>query len=761
MKCRMRIDIKGIVQGVGFRPFIYNLARRYNLSGYVLNNTTGVSIEVEGDRAAIKVFMESIRTQSPPQAEIFEIKNHRVEPLGYQDFTIRDSEEQDEKFVPISPELATCNDCLKELFDSSDRRHRYPFINCTNCGPRFTIVKDIPYDRKFTTMSVFPMCEKCHSEYEDPTDRRFHAQPNACPVCGPKLSLLNNEGVAISVTDVVTEVCRLLKEGNIIAIKGLGGYHLACDALNEDAVTRLRARKFREYKPFAIMVKDIETAERICYLNKEEESLLKGVRRPILLLGKRPDCPVAEDVAPNQRYHGVILPYTPLHHLLMRESGLVLVMTSGNISSEPIVFEDEDARERLKGIADYFVVHDREIYIRTDDSVSRIWHGKEMVLRRSRGYAPHPLLMQNPFGEQILACGAELKNTFCLTRGNYVFMSHHIGDLENLETLSSFENGIEHFKRIFNIEPTFVAYDLHPEYLSTKYALSLIDIPKLGVQHHHAHIVSCMGDNGIDEEVIGVSFDGTGYGTDGKIWGGEFLVCDYSRFERVAHFGYVPLPGGEKAIKEPWRMAASFLYRMYEDDMMGLEIDFVKGLDRDKFKILKKMIDKKINSPLTSSVGRLFDAVSALLGVRKEVYYEGQAAIELEMKANPEEAGMYQFSLKEYESKTEIVMEPVIKGIVSDIAGGTGVDIISARFHNTMSHIVLNVCLRIREIRGINCVVLSGGVFQNALLLDKTFALLNASGFRIYTHHRVPPNDGGIALGQAIIADKWIKIGRV
>jgi hydrogenase maturation protein HypF len=761
MKCRMQINIKGIVQGVGFRPFIYNLARKYNLLGYVLNNTTGVFIEVEGDRSAIKEFMNSVRTQPPPQAEIFEMQSQHVEPLGYQDFTIRESEEQEEKFVPISPELATCEDCLNELFDPFDRRYRYPFINCTNCGPRFTIVKDIPYDRKFTTMSVFPMCERCHSEYEDPADRRFHAQPNACPVCGPKLSLLNNEGAAISVTDVITEVCKLLKEGEVVAIKGLGGYHLACDALNEDAVTRLRSRKFREYKPFAIMVKDIETAKQICYVDREEWNLLKGVKRPIVLLRKRPDCPVAEDVAPNQRYHGVMLPYTPLHHLLMRESGLILVMTSGNISSEPIVFKDEDARERLKGIADYFVVHNREIYIRTDDSVSRIWHGKEIILRRSRGYAPHPVLMQNPFVEQILACGAELKNTFCLTKGNYAFMSHHIGDLENLETLSSFENGIEHFKRIFNIEPTFVAYDLHPEYLSTKYALSLRDIPKLGVQHHHAHIVSCMGDNGIDGEVIGVSFDGTGYGTDGKIWGGEFLLCDFGTFERVAHFEYVPLPGGEKAIKEPWRMAASSLYRIYGDDMMGLEIDFVKGLDKDKLQILKRMIDKKINSPLTSSAGRLFDAVSALLGVRKEVYYEGQAAIELEMKASPEENGIYQFNQREYGNKTEIGVESLIKGIVSDLAGRMGADIISARFHNSVAHIVLNVCLRIRELRSIDRVVLSGGVFQNALLLERTFALLNANNFDVYTHHRVPPNDGGIALGQAIIANEWIKRGKI
>ena len=424
--------------------------------------------------------------------------------------------------------MATCKDCLKELFDPSDHRYRYPFINCTHCGPRFTIVKDIPYDRKFTTMAPFIMCETCQREYDDPGDRRFHAQPNACPKCGPKLTLLDDKGRKINVPDVISEVCRFLKDGKIIAIKGLGGYHLACDAMNKDAVSALRSRKFREHKPFAIMVKDVETAKTLCYVNDEEEKLLNSTIRPIMLLKKRPDCPVAESVAPCQEYHGIMLPYTPLHHLLMVESGLVLVMTSGNISSEPIVYHDDEAFERLSRIPDYFLVHDREIHIRTDDSVSRVWHGKEVIVRRSRGYCPYPLLLPFQFEGQILACGAELKNTFCLTRGNYAFMSHHIGDLENLETLTSFEQGIEHFKRIFNIEPAYIAYDLHPDYLSTKYALSVNGVPKIGIQHHHAHIASCMCDNGVNEEVIGISFDGTGYGTDEKIWGGEFLVCDYT-----------------------------------------------------------------------------------------------------------------------------------------------------------------------------------------------------------------------------------------
>jgi len=760
MKSRMEINIKGIVQGVGFRPFVYNLAKEYNLLGYVLNDTTGVSIEVEGEKSAVSEFTEKVRNEPPPLAVIFDMQSQPADPLGYEDFVIRESEGQKEKFVPISPEIATCEDCLEEILNPSDRRYRYPFTNCTNCGPRFTIVKDIPYDRKFTTMAPFIMCEKCQREYDDPEDRRFHAQPNGCPVCGPELCLLTDNGVEIEVDDVLTEVCELIKDGKIVAIKGLGGYHLACDALNESAVSRLRSRKYREYKPFAIMVKDVETAKQICHVSEEEEQILQGRLRPIMLLNKRPECPVAEDVAPGQKYHGLMLPYTPLHHLLIADSGLILVMTSGNISSEPIVYHDDEAQKRLKAIADFHLVHNREIYIRTDDSVTRVWQGEEVVLRRSRGYAPFPTLMSFPFEEQILACGPELKNTFCLTRGNFAFMSHHIGDLENLETLTSFEEGIEHFKRIFNIEPTVVAYDLHPEYLATKYALALGDIRKIGVQHHHAHIVSCMGDNDIQGEIIGVSLDGTGYGTDGKIWGGEFLVCDYGEFKRVAHLEYTPLPGGEQAIKEPWRMAASFLYKIYGDNMHDLDIDFVRSLDGIKWPAVKQMIDKGINSPMTSSMGRLFDAVSALIGVRKEVYYEGQAAIELEMAAGGDERS-YSFEFQDNGDLNVILLEPSIRGVVSDLTAGVGAEVISARFHNTVAEMILTVCLKIQKSAGMKRVALSGGVFQNSLLLEKTFSFLEQAGFEVYTQHRVPSNDGGIALGQAIIANELIKRGKV
>jgi hydrogenase maturation protein HypF len=758
MNVSMKIDIKGIVQGVGFRPFVFNLARQSHLLGYVRNSGSGVSIEVEGDKSRIEEFIFKINTESPPLAIIFELKSHNIKPVGYNDFIIRESEDQDEKFVPISPEIATCSDCLSELYDPTDPRYRYPFINCTNCGPRFTIVKDIPYDRKYTTMEPFKMCGLCQGEYNDPKDRRFHAQPNACPACGPSLALLNDKLEKIEIPDVISEMCRLLRDGKIIAIKGLGGYHLACDALKPEAVLRLRSRKYREYKPFAIMVRDIETAKRLCYVNKDEERLLKTTIRPVVLLRKRPDCPVAEDVAPYQKYHGIMLPYTPLHHLIINESELVLVMTSGNVSSEPIVYQDEKAFERLRNIADFYCIHNREIHIRTDDSVSRIWRGSETTLRRARGFAPFPFLLKFNFKEKILACGAELKNAFCLTRDNFVFMSHHIGDLENLETLTSFEEGIDHFKRIFNIEPTLIAYDLHPEYLATKYALSLHDIRKIGVQHHHAHIVSCMIDNEIDGEVIGVSFDGTGYGTDGNIWGGEFLICDYGGFKRVGHLEYTPLPGGEKAIKEPWRMAASILYKIYNDNMLDLDIDFVKEIDKNKLDTIKKMIHKGINSPMTSSMGRLFDAVSALVGIRKEIYYEGQAAIELEMAANADE-GVYPFDLKNVGNKTLILTEPLFRGIVLDLEHGVSVESISSKFHNTLAKIILNMCLKIRKTSGLDRVALSGGVFQNSLLLENTYVLLDQNNFKVFTQHRVPPNDGGIALGQVVVANETAKKG--
>jgi hydrogenase maturation protein HypF len=753
MQRRALINIRGVVQGVGFRPYIYSLAREHNLFGFVLNNTQGVYIEVEGSDSDINLFLMDVKNKKLPHADIFNIKSEQADPIGYKQFDIRESEHKDVKSVPISAELATCADCLSELFDPGDRRYGYPFINCTNCGPRFTIVMNTPYDRKNTTMSEFVMCDQCSREYEDPSDRRFHAQPNACDICGPKLTLLDREGNAMPVDDVITGAARLIKEGHIIAVKGLGGFHFACDATNQDAVSKLRAKKYREYKPFAIMVKDIKAVKNLCEVNQKEENVLTGMQRPVVLLKKRAVKFIAEEIAPHQQYLGVMLPYSPLHHLLLEKSGLVLVMTSGNISSEPIVYKDEEAVDRLQNIADFFIMHNREIHIRTDDSVCRIWQKKEMLLRRSRGYAPHPLLINKEFRSHILACGADLKNVFCLSRGNQVYMSHHIGDLDNIETLTSFEKGISHFKRMFDIKPDLVAYDLHPEYLCSKYAHSLMDIKTIGIQHHHAHIVSCMADNEINEQVIGIAFDGTGYGVDGNIWGGEFLVCDYDKFQRMAHFEYFPLPGGDKAIVKPWRIAASLLSRIYGDDMMKLDIDFIKLLDRDKWNIIRNMIEKNINSPLTSSMGRIFDLVSALLCVRGEIYYEGQAAIELEMIADYHETGEYAYASESSEGIKIIQIDRIVRDIINDIENRESSGLISARFHNTIARIALDMSIYIRDSKGINNVALSGGVFQNMFLLNRIYDLLKSKDFNVYTHQRVPTNDGGIALGQAVIAN--------
>ncbi len=758
METRVIINIKGVVQGVGFRPYIYALAREHNLSGFVLNNTEGVYIEAEGSNDDINDFLIAVKDKKLPQAVIFDIQYDQTDPAGYKQFDIRKSEHRDVKSVPISRDLATCTDCLSELFDPADRRYGYPFINCTNCGPRFTIVKDVPYDRRNTTMSEFVMCDQCSGEYEDPSDRRFHAQPNACDICGPKLSLLDKEGEAMPVDDVITGAARLLTEGYIVALKGLGGFHLACDATNQEAVSNLRARKYREYKPFAIMVNNAEAAGQLCEMNQEEEDVLTGIQRPIVLLKKRAVNVIVEDIAPNQQYLGVLLPYSPLHHLLLEKSGLVLVMTSANISAEPIVYKDADAVDRLRNIADFFIVHNREIHIRTDDSVCRIWQGKEMLLRRSRGLTPHPLLMKKECSAHILACGADLKNVFCLTRGNQVYMSHHIGDLDNVETLTSFEKSISHFKGKFDIKPDLVAYDLHPKYVSSKYARALDNVRKIGIQHHFAHIVSCMADNEIEEKVIGIAFDGTGFGADGNIWGGEFLLCDYNHFERLAHLEYFPIPGGDHAVVEPWRIALSLLFRIYGNHMMKLNIDFINQLDTDKVMIIKHMTEKNINLSWTSSMGRLFDIVSALTGVRREIYYEGQAAIELEMIADPDESGVYNYNLKDSEGRKEIMIADLIKDIIADIKSGTDRKTISAKFHNTVAGMVLDMSIFIRESKGINSVALSGGVFQNMFLLDRVHRLLTDNGFNFYTHHRVPTNDGGIALGQAVIADALVEL---
>lgn len=760
MKERRRILVEGIVQGVGFRPFVYGLALKQGLGGFILNDTTGVIIEVEGEPSALESFLCALRTDAPPLATIEGLSWESLPAKGYSPFTIEKSQAEEDRRVLISPDTCTCDDCLRELFDLNDPRYRYPFINCTNCGPRFTIIKDVPYDRERTTMAVFCMCPDCHKEYQDPLDRRFHAQPNACPSCGPQVTLLDREGHEMASEDPVSHAARLLQQGAIVAVKGLGGYHLACDAFNNDAVGRLRRRKHREDKPFALMAPDLEAVKALCFVDEAEEALLLSRKRPIVLLRKRMPNPVAHEVAPGHRDLGFMLPYSPLHYLLLREAASPLVLTSGNISDEPIAYKDDDALQRLSRIAEYYLIHNREIHMRCDDSVTRVIHGREMLIRRSKGYVPSPITMPAAFAEPTLACGAQLKNSFCLGKGRYAFVSHHIGDLENYETLLSFQEGIDHFNRLFDIDPKVMAYDLHPEYVATKYALELEGVTRIGVQHHHAHIASCMVEHGLPGPVIGVAFDGTGSGSDGTIWGGEFLVADYTDFVRAAHLEYVPLPGGEQAIRGPWRMAASWLYQVYGDEMEALDIDFIQRLNKRPWPLLKQMIQRSINSPPTSSIGRLFDAVSSLVGVRDTINYEGQAAVELEMIAD--ERCQENYSCAITEGQPMVVQGgDIIRGVVEDLLARVSPSIISAKFHNTIAAAIVDICDRIRQQHGLNRVVLSGGVFQNMLLLERAVAGLAPIGFEVYVPSKVPPNDGGISLGQAAIANARVIAGMI
>ncbi|HEX5733009.1 MAG TPA: carbamoyltransferase HypF [Blastocatellia bacterium] len=761
MDARVQILVRGIVQGVGFRPFVFSLAKRRSLRGRVLNNTTGVLIDVEGESNTIRQFINEIESHPPPLSLIDSIEcSSGLDPANYLDFRIVESDPSGERFIPISADIATCVDCLREMLDPSDRRHLYPFINCTNCGPRFTIIEGVPYDRANTTMRDFAMCAACRREYEDPSDRRFHAEPTACPACGPRFFLTDANGREDATDNAFEKARRLLSEGKIIAIKGIGGFHLACDALNHEAVERLRERKYREDKPFAMMAATVEAVGEHCFVSEAEEELLRSPRRPIVLLERKPGSIIPRAVAPGVSNLGFMLPYSPHHYLLLAGLDHPLVMTSGNISDEPISYEDKDALKRLAAIADYFLIHDRRIHIRTDDSVARLFAGREMVVRRSRGYAPAPVKTSFKFDREILACGAELKNTFCLTHERFAFVSHHIGDLENLETLRSFTEAIEHFKRLFNLNPEAIAYDFHPEYLSTKYALSLDEeLTKVGVQHHHAHVASCMADNRVEGEVIGVAMDGLGFGSDGRFWGGEFFVADFLEAERVAHLEYIPMPGGATAIREPWRMAAVYLHQALGDEFLSLPIPFVTELDRSRWKVIHKMARTGTNSPETSSMGRLFDAVSSLVGLRDEVRYEGQAAIELEAIADRSCKECYEFELAK--NGSIIRAEAVVRRVVEDLLDGISSATVSAKFHLSVANLIASVAERIRDDRRLNRVALSGGVFQNMFLLESACRLLRASGFEVFTHSRVPPNDGGISLGQAAIANARLARGRI
>ncbi|MGH3836429.1 MAG: carbamoyltransferase HypF, partial [Pseudonocardiaceae bacterium] len=645
----------------------------------------------------------------------------------------------------VSADSATCADCLRELADPTDRRFDYPFINCTNCGPRFTIVRDVPYDRPFTTMAPFAMCTACAAEYHDPADRRFHAQPVCCPACGPRLRLLGADGTE-QPGDPLAEAAALLTGGAVLAVKGLGGYHVAAMAggdIGAAATALLRARKHREDKPFAVMVADLDAAHELCVIDPVGERVLVSRRRPVVLLPRRPEAPVAPAVAPGNRSLGLMLPYTPLHHLLLRATAAPIVLTSGNISDEPIAYRDDDAGRRLTGIADAFLTHDRAIHMRTDDSVVRVFRGAELPVRRSRGYAPEPLTLARPVPRPILGCGAELKNTFCLARGRHAFMSHHIGDLENYETLRSFTEGIAHFGRLFDVVPEVVAHDLHPEYLSTKYALECPDVELVGVQHHHAHIASCLADNGDASPVLGVAFDGLGYGSDGTLWGGEFLLADLTGFQRLAHLVPVPMPGGATAIRQPWRMAAAYLGSEAPEELVRR--------NAEQWDAVLAMAGRGVNAPLTSSAGRLFDAVAAILGVRDSINYEGQAAVELEQRADLTEKGSYPAAVTEGPS-LQLHGADLVHAVVADLRAGVPREVIATRFHHGVADAIVRVCLMLREATGVGAAALSGGVFQNVLLLERTVAGLERAGFRVLTHSRVPPNDGGISLGQVAIA---------
>jgi hydrogenase maturation protein HypF len=778
-RIRTAVRVEGIVQGVGFRPFVYSLATGLGLGGLVGNDADGVFAEIEGTPEAVGEFLTALRRDAPPLASIERIATQPMPPAGESEFVIAPSLAGGERRTLVSADTATCDDCLAELDDPADRRFGYPFINCVNCGPRFTIVTGVPYDRPLTTMAAFAMCEDCAAEYHDPANRRFHAQPTCCPACGPRLRLsgpaVGDEGLR-----PIPAAARLLKRGLVLAVKGLGGYHLAADATSQQAASALRARKLREDKPFAIMVADLEAARRLCEVDEAAQALLTSRRRPIVLLPRRPDpagpagqaagSAVADAVAPANRHLGIMLPYTPLHHLLLREVAGPIVLTSGNVSDEPIAYADDDAAARLAGIADAFLSHDRAIHMRTDDSVVRPWRGvpggrppgiaprgRASVLRRARGYAPEPLPVRTRFPRPVLACGAELKNTFCLAKENYAFISQHIGDLENAETLRSFNEGIEHFERLFDVRPEVVAYDLHPDYLSTRYAQDLGDrYPELdlvGVQHHHAHVASCLADNEATGPVIGVAFDGTGYGTDGTIWGGEFLIAGLASAGRAARLAPVPMPGGAAAIRQPWRMAAAYLDAAYPGGLparlAGLE---VRDRNAGRWDQVTAMARRSINSPATSSAGRLFDAIAALLGVRDEVNYEGQAAIELEQLAGTSESGSYRARLRDDGGLIEIAATDLVAAAADDLTAGVARDVIAARFHNAVCDLITATCLILRERTGQSTIALSGGVFQNLMLLTNVADKLAERGFSVLTHSRVPCNDGGISLGQAVVA---------
>lgn len=747
---KLKVEVEGNVQGVGFRPFVYRIAKSLSLKGFVKNTTRGVLIEVEGEKKNLESFLKKLKEQKPPLASYHFLNFYFLDPEGFEKFEILKSDERGEIVSSVLPDIAICNECLMEIFNKKDRRYLYAFTNCTNCGPRFSIIEKVPYDRKNTTMKVFKMCKECEKEYVNPENRRFHAQPNACPLCGPEVYLKDeNKNIIAKGFNAIQKSAKFINKGYIIALKGLGGYQLLCSALDDNAIKNLRKRKKREEKPFALMFPDMESLKEYVYVDQISEVILKSPASPILLLKKK-NKKVSRYVAPLNPFLGVMIPYTPLHHILMMELRIPVVCTSGNITDEPIAFEDEIAFKKLKGIADYFLTHTRPIKRYVDDSVVRVILGKEYIIRRARGYAPSPFVFNKSL-PPILAVGAHLKNTIAISKGKKIFVSQHIGDLEKEESYKGFIKTIEDFKELFEFEPEYIAHDAHPEYLSTKYAKQM-DKPLIPVYHHHAHIVSCMVDNEIDDKVLGISWDGTGYGKDGKIWGGEFLICDYKDFERAGTFREFKLIGGDRAIKEPRRSALGVLYEIFGDKAFEMNLKPLKSLNEKESRNFKIMFEKNINTFWTTSSGRLFDGVSSIIGIKQKISYEGQAAMLLEWIADEKIDEFYDFEIKEKDGVLIFDWEPMIKEIIEDLKKGIKKEIISSKFHNTLVEVIYRVAKKIK----IKKIFLSGGVFQNRILTERTYKKLSKE-FNVYTHQRIPTNDNGISPGQIIIGAKNIK----
>jgi len=748
---RLKVTIHGAVQGVGFRPFVYRLSTELGLRGWVLNSSQGVFIEVEGRRSVLEEFLLHLEREKPPRAIIQSLEFSFLDPIGYPDFVIRHSQETGEKTVLILPDIATCPECRREVWDPGDRRYRYPFTNCTHCGPRFTIIRALPYDRPNTSMAHFPLCPDCRREYEDPLDRRFHAQPVACPVCGPQVELWDGSGGRICTGDeAIREAAQAVREGRILAMKGLGGFLLIVDARSGAAVRRQRERKHREEKPFALLYPSLEVIKEHCFVSPLEERVLTSPESPIVLLHRRETSEVCEAVAPGNPYLGVMLPYTPLHDLLMQELGFPVVATSGNRSDEPICIDENEAQERLGGIADLFLVHNRPIVRQGDDSVVRVVLEQELVLRRARGYAPLPVYLKHEV-PPILAVGAHLKNTIALSVGRPVFLSQHIGDLDTPEACAAFERVIADLLRLYEVEPTAIVHDLHPDYFSTQWARQAAcasPVELVSVQHHHAHLASCLADNEVEGPALGVTWDGTGYGLDGTVWGGEFLWGDASGFERVALMRTFRLPGGEAAVDEPRRTALGVLWEHFGPESLEWEdLAPVAAFSSGERRLLQRMLERGVNSPVTSSAGRLFDAVAALVGLRQKARFEAQAAMMLEYAVDETVTEAYPLPMTKSQP---LVLDwgPLLEALLADLREGVGVGVMAARFHNALAEGIVAV---VRAV-GAERAALSGGCFQNCILLERAYRRLTKAGIRVYVHQRIPPNDGGIALGQVAVA---------